>query len=215
MEFIAMDEAIRQIERSNIDLEPEVLDAPAVRELLSRYAKAKKLVSYGETMLAAKLDDAEMVARTTGVSVGKAKAAVDTGNSLKSADEVREAFKSGEISLDQASEIAKAEQASPGSSTQLLRVAQEESFQTLREKVEKTRPGSRAAPGAGLAPARRSQGSQLPGRARHDLDQPAVGASCRGADRQPGRGRGRAALSLRQEDGRPRALRALPRRRLR
>jgi hypothetical protein len=46
MEFMAMDEAIRQIEKSNIDLEPEVLDGLAVRELLSRYAKAKKLVSY-------------------------------------------------------------------------------------------------------------------------------------------------------------------------
>ena len=79
MEFTAMDEAIKQIEKSNIDLEPEILDAPAVRELLSRYAKAKKLVSYGETMLAAKLDDATVVARATGVSLGKAKAAVDTG----------------------------------------------------------------------------------------------------------------------------------------
>ena len=65
-----MDEAIKQIEKSNIDLEPEVLDAPAVQELLSRYAKTKKLVSYGETMLAAKLGDAAVVARTTGVSLG-------------------------------------------------------------------------------------------------------------------------------------------------
>ena len=133
-----MDEAIKQIEKSNIDLEPEVLDAHAVRELLSRYAKAKKLVSYGETMLAAKLDDTAAVARATGSSLGKAKAAVDTGNSLKGADHVREAFKSGEISLDQASEIAKAEQASPGSSTELLKLAQDESFQTLREKSRKT-----------------------------------------------------------------------------
>ncbi|MDQ3661287.1 MAG: hypothetical protein M3454_09565, partial [Actinomycetota bacterium] len=137
MEFTAMDEAIRQIEKSNIDLEPEVLDANAVRELLSRYARAKKLVSYGETMLAAKLDDPELVARATGVSVGKAKSAVDTGNSLKGADEVREAFKSGELSVDQATEIAKAEQASPGSSTGLLKAAQEDSFQTLREKSRK------------------------------------------------------------------------------
>jgi hypothetical protein len=137
MEFTAMDEAIRQIEKSNIDLEPEVMEVHSVRELLSRYAKAKKLVSYGETMLAAKLDDAEMVARTTGVSVGKAKVALDTGNSLKDADEVREAFRSGEISLDQASEIATAEKASPGSSTELLQVAQEESFQALREKSRK------------------------------------------------------------------------------
>ena len=132
-----MNEAIRQIEKSNIDLEPEVMDAHAVRELLLRYAKAEKLVSYGKTMLAAKLDDAEIVARTTGVSVGKVKAAVDTGNSLKSADEVRDAFKSGEISLDQAGEIAKAEQASPGSSIELLKLAQDESFQALREKSRK------------------------------------------------------------------------------
>ena len=61
-----MDEAINQIEKSNIDLEPEVLDAPAVRNLLSLYARAEKLVSYGKTMLAAKLDDPEIVARTTG-----------------------------------------------------------------------------------------------------------------------------------------------------
>ncbi len=132
-----MDEAIRQIEKSNIDLEPEVLDAHSVRELLSRYAKAEKLVSYGKTILAAKLDDPELVARATGVSVGKAKSAVDTGNCLKGADEVREAFKSGELSVDQASEISKAEQASPGSSTELLKAAQEDSFQTLREKSRK------------------------------------------------------------------------------
>ena len=132
-----MDEAIKQIEKSNIDLEPEVMDAPSVRELLSRYAKAEKLVSYGKTVLAAKLDDATVVARASGVSLGKAKAAVDTGNSLKAADEVREAFKSGELSVDQAAEISKAEQASPGSSTELLKVAQEDSFQALREKSRK------------------------------------------------------------------------------
>ena len=129
-----MDEAIKQIEKSNIDLEPEVMDADSVRELLSRYARAKKLVSYGETVLAAKLDDTAAVARATGVSLGKARAAVDTGNSLKAADEVREAFRSGELSTDQAAEIAKAEKASPGSSTELLKVAQEESFQALTDQ---------------------------------------------------------------------------------
>ncbi len=144
-----MDEAIRQIEKSNIDLEPEVLDANAVRELLSRYAKAKKLVSYGETMLAAKLDDPELVARTTGVSVGKAKAAVETGNTLKGADEVREAFKSGEISVDQASEISKAEQASPGSSTELLKGGPGGVLPGAQGEISKGGPGSRAAPGAG------------------------------------------------------------------
>ena len=132
-----MDEAIKQIEKSNIDLEPEVMDVDLVRELLCRYARAKKLVSYGETVLSAKLDDTAAVARATGVSLGKAKAVVDTGNSLKAADEVREAFRSGELSSDQASEIVKAEVASPGSSAELLQVAQEESFQALTEKSRK------------------------------------------------------------------------------
>ena len=39
--------------------------------------------------------------------------------------------------MDQASEIATAENASPGSSTELLKLAQDESFQTLREKSRK------------------------------------------------------------------------------
>jgi hypothetical protein len=137
MEFTAMDEAIKQIEKSNIDLEPEVLDAHTLRELLSRYAKAKKLVSYGETMLAAKLDDAAMVTRATGVSLGKAKAAVDTGKSLKAADEVRDAFKSGEISLDQATEIAKAEQASPGT-----RAESHAWYQNRAHSLDSARPSS-------------------------------------------------------------------------
>ena len=111
MEFTAMAEAIKQIEKSNIDLEPEVLEHPIGAGAPVLYARAKKLVSYGETMLAAKLGDAAVVARTTGVSRGKAKAEVGTGNSLKSADEVRGAFKSGELSLDQAAEIATAENA--------------------------------------------------------------------------------------------------------
>ena len=133
MELRDIDEVNRQLEKCNIDLEPEVLDTDDVRELLAGYAKTKKLASYGEAMLAARLDDAATVARSSGVSVGKAKAAVDFGNSLKDADEVREAFKSGELSSDQVTEISKAEVASPGSSTELLKLAREESFQALRE----------------------------------------------------------------------------------
>ena len=137
MKFTEIDELIGQFEKYNINLEPEVLGTDAARALLSRYAKIKKLASYGEAMLAARLDDATAVAKEGGVSVGQAKATVDTGKSLKGADEVREAFKSGELSVDQATEIAKAEHASPGSSSELLKAAPEDSFQTLREKSRK------------------------------------------------------------------------------
>ena len=137
MGFRDIKEAVTWLEKANADLEPELLSAHAAREQLALYARAEKLTAYGTTVLARRLDNASEVARTTGVSVGRAKAAVDTGKALADADEVRAAFKGGDISLDQATEIARAEQSCPGSSTELLKVAHEESFQALREKSRK------------------------------------------------------------------------------
>jgi len=137
MGFSDIKEAVTWLEKANADLEPELLSAQAAREQLALYARAEKLTAYGTTVLARRLDDASEVARTTGVSVGRAKAAVDTGKALAESDEVRAAFRGGDISLDQATEIARAEQSSPGSSTELLKAAEEESFQALREKSRK------------------------------------------------------------------------------
>jgi 5-methylcytosine-specific restriction endonuclease McrA len=58
---------------------------------------------------------------------------------LKDAPEVGSAFASGEISLDQASEIARAEQARPGSAGDLLKVAKEESFHVLRGEARRVK----------------------------------------------------------------------------
>ncbi len=105
--------------------------------MLAIVARAKKLVAFAETMLARRIDDAASVARLTGTSVGKAKGVVETGKALGNADEVRSAFQGGEISLDQAAEIAKAEDALPGVSAELLSLAGRESFQVLREQARK------------------------------------------------------------------------------
>ncbi|MGI8520179.1 MAG: HNH endonuclease [Actinomycetota bacterium] len=137
MGFDSIDEAIVQLEKTNAELQPELLGAVEARDLLARYARAEKLVSYGKTALAARLDDAAEVARASGVSIGKAKATVDTGKALKGADEVRDAFKGGDISSDQATEIARAEQASPGSSSELLAAANSEAFHVLRDKARR------------------------------------------------------------------------------
>jgi HNH endonuclease len=137
MEFDAIAEAVTWLEKANADLEPELLTPDDTRHHLALYARAEKLATYGKTMLARKLDDATEVARTTGVSVAKAKATVDTATALSEADEVRDAFQGGNISLDQAAEIARAEQAQPGSSTELLEVARSDSFQVLRERARK------------------------------------------------------------------------------
>jgi hypothetical protein len=109
MEHTLIKEALTWLEKSNADLEPELLSADTARELLDDYARAEKLASFGKTVLAQRIADATQVAGATGVSMGKAKAAVDAGEALKDADQVRDAFKGGTISLDQASEIARAE----------------------------------------------------------------------------------------------------------
>jgi hypothetical protein len=134
----AIAEAVTWLEKANADLQPELLSADAARDLLTSYARAEKLAAYGRTMLATKLDDATEMARTSGTSVGEARATLETAKTLENSDQVRDAFKTGSISLGQASEIAKAEAASPGAACELLPVANTESFQVLRERARKT-----------------------------------------------------------------------------
>ena len=137
MQVAHIADAITSLEKANAELEPELLEAATAREFLSLYARAEKLVAYGKTMLTRKVDDASEVARVTGTSIGKAKATVETAKTLRDAEPVATAFASGVLSFDQATEIARAEQARPGSAEALLTIAKEESFQVLREKSRK------------------------------------------------------------------------------
>jgi hypothetical protein len=137
MESKLLDEAAALVEKANTNLEPELMGIDNARALLATYARIEKLAAYGKTVLATRLEDAHEVARASGVSMGKAKATVDSGLALKEADEVRDAFKGGSISLDQATEIARAENARPGVSSELLAVAQEDSFHGLRDKARR------------------------------------------------------------------------------
>ena len=137
MNFEHITDAIASLEKANADLEPELLTAQAARDLLAAYSKAKKLAVFGETLLARKIDDAEQLARVTGTSVGKAKATVETAKALRDCDAVSAAFGGGDISFEQASEIAKAERAQPGASRDLLQSAKTDSFRVLREKSRK------------------------------------------------------------------------------
>ena len=137
MQIASIDEAITWLEKATSDLEPELMSAEATKHLLASYAKAEKLAAYGKTMLARKIDDASSVAQATGTSMGKAKATVEAATVLAETDATRDAFRRGELSLDQATEISRAEQKSPGSATELLSVAHRETFQVLRDKARK------------------------------------------------------------------------------
>jgi hypothetical protein len=137
METEVLNEAIELIEKANAGLEPELLASEDARSLLSLYARAERLISFGKASLARKVGNVSELARITGTSIKKAEETVATGNVLRSSEDLSEAFKHGDVSLDQATEIARAEASSPGASSELLRVAKEEPFRALREKARK------------------------------------------------------------------------------
>ena len=139
MEFKQVMRANELLEKANANLEPELLAAADAQELLEAYARTQRLAAFGVAALARKLDDPSGIARSTGSSMGKAKDTIATGKVLSGSAPLEDALKHGEVSLDQAAEIARAEESAPGSAEDLLKVAQEESFHVLRDKARKTK----------------------------------------------------------------------------
>ena len=139
MESALVDQAIELLDKANADLEPELLPAAEARRLLACYARARRLVDFAIAGLSRKLDDASEVARATGTSMGQAKAVVTTGQVLAESDELSAALQEGAISLDQANEIAAAEQSCPGAAHELVAVAKKEAFHVLKDKARTTK----------------------------------------------------------------------------
>ena len=132
-------QAIEMLEKANANLQPELLDSASARKLLGLYARVEKLGAFGKVALARKVDDASEIARVTGTSMGKAKETVSTGKVLGRAGDLNESLKHGEISFDQAAEIAKAEESAPGAARELLATARKEPFHVLKEKARQVK----------------------------------------------------------------------------
>jgi len=90
-------EAIEALEKENANLQPELVTAERARELLSAYARAEKLVSFGIAALSRKLDDSAELARLTGSSVAKAKNVVATAKVMASSEDLSSALQHGDI----------------------------------------------------------------------------------------------------------------------
>ena len=135
MDVALLDQALELLEKANADLQPELLTAADARGLLGAYARLEKLAAFGVAALARKVDDAARVARATGTSMGRARATVATGKALQGSDDLSLALQSGKVSLDQAAEIAAAEQSAPGAAGKLLPVAESQGFHVLKEKA--------------------------------------------------------------------------------
>ena len=133
------DQAVEFLEKAAADLEPELCSAAVARKRLATFAKAIKLAEFSVAALAHKLDDVETVARATGSSQGKAKATLATGKVMASSDDLHLAMQSGRLSLDQAAHIADAEVSAPGCAKELVKVAQRDSFQVLKDKARQTK----------------------------------------------------------------------------
>ena len=76
----------------------------------------------------------EWMARTSGTSVGVAKATVETGKRLEQLPATASAVKSGALSLAQAAAVAEAASADPASESELLEAAGTESLKRLQDK---------------------------------------------------------------------------------
>jgi HNH endonuclease len=130
-----VDRAIELLEKANAGLEPELMRGTDARKLMAAYGKAEKLASYGVAALARRVDDAAVVARATGISAGKAQTVLATGKVMGTSDELDFAMQQGAVSLDQATEIARAEESVPGAAKELVKLARCEAFHVLKDKA--------------------------------------------------------------------------------
>ena len=138
-EVAFLEEANELLEKTNAGLEPDLLTSADARKMLAEYSRAQRLVAFGIAALARKVENASEVAQVTGTSMGKAKETVATGRVLAESPELNSAMQHGDVSLDQAVEIARAEDAAPGSAADLLAVSRNEPFHVLKERARKAK----------------------------------------------------------------------------
>ena len=130
-------DALALIERANAKLRPDELTRSEARSLIDAYGRIVKLGGFGVASLSPGVGDAAAVARVSGTSMGKARDAVATGTTIQASPDLEAAMRRGAVSLDQAAEIARAEDAAPGSARTLVKVAREEAFHVLKDKARK------------------------------------------------------------------------------
>jgi hypothetical protein len=149
MERQLLGEAVLLLEKANAGLTPRLHSRADAQALLEWYARVERLAASGKAMLAARLGDAEALAKASGTSVGKARQTIETARKVEDAPRLAEAVRRAEVSLDQAGEIARTAGVAPAAVDDLLRVARAGSFGALRDRARTIRLDAET--GAGLA----------------------------------------------------------------
>jgi hypothetical protein len=135
MESDRIEAAVGVLEAGLRSLDPNVVDRGHARRLLSLFARGERACSSAAALLARRVGDPTVLARESGTSVGRARAIVGLSQRLADTPALDEAVRNGKVSVDQATEIAKAETAAPGCAAALVQVAQDEPFHELRRQA--------------------------------------------------------------------------------
>jgi len=137
MEMEHIEGAVGVLEAAVQDLDADRVDPAQVHRLTALFTRAERAAAGGAAVLARRIGDPRVVARQQGTSMGKARAIVGLSDRLADTPALAEAVRGGGLSLDQATEIAKAETAAPGCADRLVEVAQRRPLHVLREAARK------------------------------------------------------------------------------
>ena len=146
-----LEQATQLLERVVAGFEPERLDADGALAYLALFAQLGKLAEAGQALAARRVDAcgayrrsghqsaAHLVAATAGVGIDRAGTAVEVGKRLRDQPLADDAFRRGELSLDQAAPITEAAEVEPEAEAALVEVASRETVRNLRERARAVR----------------------------------------------------------------------------
>ena len=146
-----LEAAAAALERVVAGLVPEHLDADTAVVLLKLFARVGKVAEAGQAIVAGRIEvagahvrsghasAAHLVAETAGVPMERAATTVEVGRRLAEQPLTDDAFRHGELSLDQAGLISEAVEADPTAERALLDVAGHETVRTLRTRTREVR----------------------------------------------------------------------------
>ena len=131
---------LRSVRAALAGLDVAMLTVSDAAALLPELASLKKACAAAEARTACRAgQSAEDLALQGGMSVGAARAAIETVAALDQCPDTAAALSAGEVSLEQAHEITRTEEARPGSEEELLALAYNSGLKSLKEQARRRR----------------------------------------------------------------------------
>jgi len=135
----ALTEAVRVVRRVTAGLAADRCSRAEWERRLTVFVELEKLAGFGKASAAARVADADGLAALCGSSVGRAREVLAAGRALTASPVLAEAMADGQVSVDQASEIARTMTVAPRAVDELVEVARTGSLQTLRDRARRVR----------------------------------------------------------------------------